>query len=36
MMVNDPHPILMILQLHVTFVGMANYLHENAKPVGLL
>ena len=32
MMVDDPHPILMVLQLHVPFVGMANYLHGNAKP----
>ena len=32
MMVDHPHPILVILQLHATFVRMANYLRGNTKP----
>ena len=32
MMVDDAHPILMVLQLHVPFVRMANYLRRYAEP----
>ena len=32
MMVDDAHPILMVLQLHVPFVRMASYLRRYAKP----
>ena len=32
MMVDDAHPILVVLQLHVPFVRMANYLRRYAKP----
>ena len=32
MMVDQAHPILMVHQLHVPFVRMANYLRKYAKP----
>ena len=32
MMVDDAHPILQVLQLHVPFVRMASYLRRYAKP----
>ena len=32
MMVDDAHPILMVLQLHVPLVRMAKYLRGYAEP----
>ena len=31
-MIDDPHTILMILQLHISLVKMANHLRGNSKP----